>query len=98
MLESVTASWYSDLEIAANIKKRYPHVSICMVGTHVTAMWQETLEHQTAVDFVAIGEYDYTVAELAAALERDENNYSDIAGLAYRYEWEIVTNDRPAAH
>ena len=47
-MESVTASWDSDLSIAARLKKELPHCTICLVGTHVTSLWQETLEREGA--------------------------------------------------
>lgn len=83
VLESVTASWYSDCEVAANLKKLVPNASICMVGTQVTAMWRETLEREPLIDFIAIGEYDYTISELAEALESN-GDFAKIEGLAFR--------------
>ena len=84
VLESVTASWNSDLEVAASLKKLLPDSKICLAGTHVTAMWKESLENEPAVDFVAIGEYDFTIRDLAQALEKNEQDFSSIPGIAYR--------------
>jgi radical SAM superfamily enzyme YgiQ (UPF0313 family) len=83
VIESVTASWHSDCELAGRLKARHGQAALCMVGTHVTAMWRETLELEPAIDFVAIGEYDVTIAELAdaIALHRD---VAAVAGLAMR--------------
>ena len=84
VLESVTASWYSDLEVAANLKKLLPNSKICIAGTHVTAMWKESLEKEPAVDFVAIGEYDFTIQDIVDELEKESQDFSIIPGIAYR--------------
>lgn len=95
VLESVTASWYADCKTAGQLKQIVPDSRICMVGTHVTALWQETLQRQPAIDFIAIGEYDYTLVELAEKLNQ-EGKYSEIAGLAFRKSGRIQrTADRP---
>jgi anaerobic magnesium-protoporphyrin IX monomethyl ester cyclase len=96
VMESVTASWISDLSIAARLKTELPNCMICLVGTHVTSLWQETLAREPAVDFIAIGEFDYTIRELAETLDKRRKNYSKIAGLAYRDKSKIRRNaDRP---
>ncbi len=95
VIESVTASWTSDCETAENLKKILPDTRIVMVGTHVTALWRETLSRYPAVDYVAIGEYDYTISELADALER-KTPANKVDGLAYRDgESPARTADRP---
>jgi anaerobic magnesium-protoporphyrin IX monomethyl ester cyclase len=96
VLESVTASWQSDCETAEWIKTFLPGVFICMVGTHVTALWRETLEKQAAVDAVAVGEYDVTVSELAVKLEKYQTQLSEIPGLAFRDKGQAFqTRPRP---
>lgn len=96
VMESVTASWACDLSIAARLKKIAPECAICLVGTHVTSMWLETLQREPAVDFVAIGEFDYTIRDLAEVLEGGHRNFSSISGLAYRHKTRVQrTDDRP---
>lgn len=91
IVESSTASGENDCRVATEIKQRWPATHVCMVGTHVTARWQETLAAFPAIDFVAIGEYDYIVRDLAEAL-RDRGSADDaslgrlaaIGGLGFR--------------
>ena len=83
VLESVTASWYSDCDVAAELKNALPKSTIIMTGTHATAMWKETLDRQTAIDFVAIGEYDYTISDIAQMLQ-ENGNPAAVKGVAYR--------------
>ncbi len=95
VMESATPSWYSDCEVATVIKRAHPRVKICLVGNHVTAMYTETMERGPAIDFIALGEYDDTIAEIAAALE-GKGDFSAIAGLVFRSgrSWER-TPERP---
>ena len=96
VLESVTASWQSDLEVAGHLKKVAPHAAICLTGTHVTALWKETLEKQPAVDFIAIGEYDHIVCELAGLLDEGRTDYTSAQSLAFRQNGQPArTDNRP---
>lgn len=54
-----------------------------MVGTHPTACAEETLNYSSAVDAIAIGEYDCIIKDLADALEKGENIYT-VRGLCLR--------------
>jgi anaerobic magnesium-protoporphyrin IX monomethyl ester cyclase len=96
VMESVTASWNNDLQIAAYIKNTYAETKICLTGTHVTSMWHETLQREPAVDFVAIGEFDYTIRDLADELQRKRQRLHKVMGLAYRRKKHIIRNtERP---
>ena len=96
VLESVTASWNSDCRTAARIRDLYPSARILMAGTHVTAMWKQTLEREPAVDFVAVGEYDLTVSELAEEYSGSSPSLHSVKGLAYRKNGiPVITRERP---
>lgn len=91
IIESSTASAENDCRVAAEIRRRLPGARVCMVGTHVTALWQETLAAVPEIDFIAIGEYDYIVRDLAEALATPaaspadaEAGWQAIAGLGFR--------------
>ncbi len=83
VIESVTASWYSDCDIAGRLKQILPESKIIMTGTHVTAMWRETLQRQPAVDAIALGEYDYTISDVAEVFAQSAD-LAEIPGIAYR--------------
>lgn len=96
VLESVTASWNSDRRVAKMLKKQFPDTKIVMAGTHVTAMWYETLNLEHAVDYIAIGEYDYTISDIADVLDNRKMDVKRIAGIAYRDGEKIQrTENRP---
>lgn len=95
VLESVAVSWRSDCRVAAHLKSLLPKSTIVLVGTHVTAMREETLLCEPAIDFVVIGEYDYAVSDIARALENDID-FLEIPGIACRRNEKIVkTRERP---
>jgi len=96
VIDTSTPSIQNDLRVAEAIKQQAPDVAIMMVGPHVTAMPEETLQSSAAVQAVARGEYDYTVRDVARTLEAGED-LGEVTGLTYRAaDGQIVTNlDRP---
>ncbi|MCD8304387.1 MAG: B12-binding domain-containing radical SAM protein [Prevotellaceae bacterium] len=70
VLGTSTPSLKSDIRFAERLKALYPSSFILLVGTHPSALPEETLSFSDSVDAVAIGEFDRTVAELATALEK----------------------------
>ncbi len=64
-----TPSIKSDVRFAEKVKALYPDGFALLVGTHPSALPEETLSFSESVDGVAIGEFDQTVSELASALE-----------------------------
>ena len=65
---------------------------IAMVGTHVSALPEVSLKDAKAVDFVAIGEYDFTILELADALAKGRD-INGIKGIVYRHGEKIIRSD-----
>lgn len=96
VIDTSTPSIQNDLRVAESIHARMPQTTILMVGPHVTAKPEETLRSNPAVRAVARGEYDYTVRDVARALEGG-SDFSDVLGLSYRTDdGEIVHNpNRP---
>ena len=89
----VTPTAPNGFALAAAIKARFPLLPIAMGGIHPTIAPEETLAHP-AVDFVAIGESEHTVRELAAFLEAGSPALADIDGLWWK-EGEEVRRNRP---
>jgi len=83
VVDVTTPSVYHDVEVAAALKNTVPGLFVVLVGTHVSALPEETLQLSGKVDAAAIGEYDYTVRALATALEA-ERDIRSVAGLCYR--------------
>lgn len=91
IMDTSTPSINFDLETAAYIKQLH-EVKLMLVGTHVTSEWVDCLEKAPEVDFIAIGEYDFTVLELADILERS-GDVSKVAGIAFRDKGQLLKTD-----
>lgn len=83
MIETSTPSVNHDLETVDFLKAAMPDTRFCATGTHVTAEWETALTQSSSLDFVAIGEYDFTISELAEALEGNVLP-ADVSGVAWR--------------
>jgi len=106
VLDTSTPSILSDVQVATEIKNRLPYCFVVLMGTHPTALPEETLQLDDAIDAIAIGEADYTVRDLAEKLSGTERSrvradiaYRDsilrgINGLAYRAGDKICVNKR----
>lgn len=74
-----TASLKKDVQTAEKIKAAHPEIRISFVGPHPSILPEETLQASPAIDFVARGEFDYTIQEIAEGAE-----LSQVKGITYR--------------
>lgn len=96
VLDTTTPSIFNDIEVMNRLKVKFPKAKFCMVGTHATGVVEETFGFAENLDYIARGEYDYTVRELAAALENN-TPIQQVLGISYREDGKIVHNpDRPS--
>ncbi|MBW2618601.1 MAG: radical SAM protein [Deltaproteobacteria bacterium] len=89
--DATTPSFYSDAELTGRIKAATGAVTM-LVGTHVSATAQESLEAAPGVDLIARCEYDYIVRDAARAL-REEAGWGEVKGLSFRSGGEIIHNE-----
>lgn len=89
--DTSTAGFSYECGVCSQLKSQMD-VHICMVGTHVSALPEVSLKDAKAVDFIAMGEYDFTIAELARVLEK-RGDIKGIKGLAFRDGEKIICND-----
>lgn len=90
VLDTSTPSLYSDIRFCAAIKAALPGVCTVLVGTHVTALPEQSIGiDPKAVDAIAVAEYDITVSELAAALASGADMRS-VAGLCLLHEGKAI--------
>ncbi len=95
VLDTSTPSIYNDVDVAQAIKQRVPGAFVVLVGPHVSALPEESLRLNDAVDAVARHEYDHTVRDLALAVQSSAD-LDGVEGLSYRRNNEIIHNpDRP---
>jgi anaerobic magnesium-protoporphyrin IX monomethyl ester cyclase len=72
------------------VKEVSPKTLVAVGGLWYSALYQETLEENPAIDFVLIGEGELTLEELLRALETKDADLSKIAGLAFRMNGAVV--------
>jgi len=91
VVDTSTPSIYNDVKVAEELKTVFPSAFITLVGTHPSALPEETLGLSDKVDAVAKGEYDYTIRDLAFCL-RDNGDLRAIDGLIFRENGNIIYN------
>ena len=91
VVDTSTPSIYNDIKVAEELKAAFPSAFITLVGTHPSALPEETLDLSDKVNAVAKGEYDYTIRDLALCL-RDNGDLRVVDGLVLREDSNIVHN------
>jgi len=91
VLDTSTPSIYNDVKVGGLIKEALPESFTVLVGTHPSALPEETLKLSNKIDAVARGEYDYTILELAESLE-DNSSLDSVDGLSFREGQDIIHN------
>jgi anaerobic magnesium-protoporphyrin IX monomethyl ester cyclase len=96
LIETSTPSIDFDLETAAAVKQLSPETFVALLGSHVTYFDRQILDENPAVDAVVRGEFEYTAADLARALDAG-GELGGVLGLTYRHaDGDVRRNsDRP---
>ncbi|MBP7669746.1 MAG: cobalamin-dependent protein [Ferrovibrio sp.] len=77
------------------IKADLPEMPILIVGGHVSALPERTLQEEP-VDFVCKGEGPVTTVQLIDQLKAPEPDFTQVAGLVWRDAAGKVVNNKPA--
>src|SRR4030042_2978949 len=80
VVDTSTPSIYNDIKVCERLKEVLPEVFIILVGTHVSALPEDSLRLSNSVDAVAVGEYDYTVKEIVEVC-RGKKDISSVKGI-----------------
>lgn len=91
IIDTSTPSIYSDVKVAEKFREKYKDVFTVLVGTHPSALPEDTLRLSNYIDAVAVGEYDYTIRDLAKAIEMNRP-LDDVDGLVFRKGEQIIRN------
>jgi radical SAM superfamily enzyme YgiQ (UPF0313 family) len=95
VLDTSTPSIYNDLTIGEKLKEVCPQAFVTMVGTHVSALPETSLLSAPKIDAIARYEYDYTLRDLAKALQ-SRKSLLEIPGLVLYHSGQIIsTPPRP---
>ncbi len=82
-----TPGFTNDAELAHRFKREYPDMFVGMVGPHVTALPEESLLAGKSLDFVARGEFDYTIFDIA-----NGKSLPEVEGISYVSDDKIICN------
>ncbi len=92
IIDTSTPSIVNDVKVAKKMKNSLAGAFIVLVGTHPSALAEETLNMSSALDAVAKGEYDYTIRDLAYSL-KNNGDLKRVAGLIFRQNDRIIKNE-----
>ena len=92
------ANRWGGIEIARIAKKINPHTTIVFGGIGATFLWDHLLTHFREVDFVVIGEGEYTFLSLIRHLEfKRQKAFETVNGLAFRKDGKAFRTAEAAA-
>jgi len=95
VIDTSTPSIYNDVEVGGKIKDIQPNAYVVLVGTHVSALPEESLQLSSKIDAIARHEYDYTIRDLAYAVASGAS-LCGVEGLSYKDNGKIIHNsNRP---
>lgn len=92
VLDTSTPSIYNDVKFGAELKAIFPNAFIVLMGTHPTALPEQTMKLNNNIDGIAKGEADYIIRDLALAI-KDGKSLETVKGLVYRQNEEIIINE-----
>lgn len=96
VIETSTPSFNNDIRLAYEIKRKNSNSRIVLCGPHATTYAKDILKEYDHVDYILMGEYEYTLLSLVEELE-GPGDLKSILGLAYRDNKDILINrPRPA--
>lgn len=92
VVDTSTPSIHNDVKIASKLKES-TNAFVVLVGTHVSALSEETLKTNSKIDAVTTYEYDYTLPELARHIE-EKMDLKAVKGIVFRNEdGKIIHNE-----
>jgi anaerobic magnesium-protoporphyrin IX monomethyl ester cyclase len=97
VFDTSTPSIDNDIKILEQVKNFIAKELVTiLVGTHPSALPEETLLRSDKIDIIARKEYDFTLRELARGISSGVLDLSTIKGISYRQSGKIYHNaDRP---
>lgn len=90
-----TVTFYDCLETIKAVKRRCPDAKAC-VGGPLTRMFPKEILHHPEIDYVFLGDCEYTFCDLVTALEKkDTAAIKKINGIMYKENGKIITTGPP---
>jgi len=92
------ANRWGGIEIAKIAKQIDPEVKIVFGGVSATFLWKHFLTHFQEIDYVVMGEGEYTFLHLIRCLEKKEDEHiGNIRGIAFKKNGKVVRT-KPAVY
>jgi anaerobic magnesium-protoporphyrin IX monomethyl ester cyclase len=92
------ANRWGGIEIARIAKQIDPEVKIVFGGVSATFLWKHFLTHFPEIDFVVMGEGEYTFLHLVRCLEKGEDEHiGNIRGIAFKKDGKVFRT-KPAEY
>jgi anaerobic magnesium-protoporphyrin IX monomethyl ester cyclase len=89
VIQTSTPSIEEDIYSTEFLKKQNPKIKTVLVGPHPTIYYAEILEKNQLIDIVALGEYDYTVLDIAKAV-KENKSFENIEGIAFKKDGRVI--------
>jgi len=89
VMDTTTPTIVSDVKFLEKLKSQ-TNAKVCLVGTHVSTLPEETLNMSESIDFVARHEYELTIPELAKGIT--DRHFDNIPGISWRKQSKIIHN------
>lgn len=88
-----SGSFNNLIKISTKIKASFNNIPIVIGGIHTTIFVEEILNKYKSVDYVILGEGEYTFFQLVSSL-KENKSINNINGLAFRDNNIIIKNDK----
>lgn len=92
VVQTSTPSIDDDIKTAEAIKQKNSKIITILVGPHPTVYDVDILKAHFLIDIIARGEYDYTILDVAKAIEQN-GDFSNIKGITFRQKNDIIKNE-----
>lgn len=90
VIDTSTPSINNDIKVSFDIKNILSNSHVTLVGTHPTALPEQVLKSCKA-DSICRSEYDFTIKDLAVAIEK-KKSLKSILGISYKQGKRIIHN------
>ena len=90
VIEVATASFAADIEIIEQVKKKFGK-PIVLIGPHSTIFHEAIMQQYDFIDYIARGEYEYTLLDLVQTLSNG-GSLEDVPGLTWTSNGQVRVN------
>ena len=94
VMNTNTPTINTDIKFSEEVKKELPNTKIVFVGTHVSALPHETIRKSSSIDFIARGEYDFTIIDITEYL-KGKKKLRNIDGITFKTKSNDIVSTKP---